>query len=140
MKKLKGFSLSRMQSNWYETQTSKSIEFPVEGLDMTPYVINKSSIQDYNITVDEFKDEGNNRLDNIMMEESKFDASKPLLYDLYGVVNHYGSYMGGHYTAYCKNVNEKWYEYNDSSVHQIQDPSSVITDAAYVLFYKRRQV
>ena len=24
-------------------------------------------------------------------------------YDLYGVVNHYGTMSGGHYTAYCKN-------------------------------------
>lgn len=27
--------------------------------------------------------------------------NKPILYDLYGVVNHYGSLGGGHYTAYC---------------------------------------
>lgn len=25
------------------------------------------------------------------------------MYDLYGVVNHYGSLLNGHYTAYCKN-------------------------------------
>ena len=24
-------------------------------------------------------------------------------YELYGVINHYGGYGGGHYTAYCKN-------------------------------------
>lgn len=44
----------------------------------------------------------NNNLANI--------TGKPLLYDLYGIVNHYGTLYGGHYTAYCKNfLNERWY-------------------------------
>jgi ubiquitin carboxyl-terminal hydrolase 4/11/15 len=39
----------------------------------------------------------------------------PAMYDLYGVVNHYGSMGAGHYTAYCQNfLNKKWYEFNDS--------------------------
>ena len=28
---------------------------------------------------------------------------KSVIYDLYGVSNHYGSMGGGHYTAFCKN-------------------------------------
>lgn len=28
---------------------------------------------------------------------------KDMIYDLYGVVNHYGTMFGGHYTAYCRN-------------------------------------
>lgn len=60
------------------------------------------------------------------------------VYDLYAISNHYGSMGGGHYTAYCKNVNGNWYDFNDSSVSEVRNPSSVITPAAYVLFYKRR--
>lgn len=31
-------------------------------------------------------------------------------YELYAVVNHFGSLYSGHYTAYCKNnVNGRWY-------------------------------
>jgi ubiquitin C-terminal hydrolase len=54
------------------------------------------------------------------------------------VSNHYGSLNGGHYTAFCKSpVFKKWYEFDDSSVSSV-DSGSVITKAAYVLFYKRR--
>jgi ubiquitin C-terminal hydrolase len=37
------------------------------------------------------------------------------LYDLYGVVNHYGTMGGGHYTSYIKSMGD-WFDYNDSSV------------------------
>jgi len=74
------------------------------------------------------------------MPESKFNSKEKVVYDLYGVVNHYGSYMGGHYTAYCKNINGNWYLHNDSSVSSVHNANEVISDAAYVLFYKRRQI
>ena len=61
---------------------------------------------------------------------------RPIIYDLYGVVNHYGSMGGGHYTAYCKNfMNQRWFEFDDSRVSEV-DPKSVITEHAYVLFYR----
>ena len=56
-------------------------------------------------------------------------------YDLYGVVNHFGTMEGGHYTAYCySQVYKKWHKYDDSEVTHM-DPSSVKTAAAYMLFY-----
>ena len=72
-----------------------------------------------------------------------FDLSKYILsktnqdtkYDLIGVVNHYGSSSFGHYTAYCLN-GDQWIEYNDESVSNIKE-KNVISNAAYVLFYKR---
>jgi ubiquitin carboxyl-terminal hydrolase 4/11/15 len=43
-----------------------------------------------------------------------------IIYELYGVVNHYGTMGGGHYTAYCKNfLNNKWYEFDDSRVSEV---------------------
>ena len=36
-------------------------------------------------------------------------------YDLYGVIQHFGSLNGGHYTAICKNDNN-WVIYNDSKL------------------------
>lgn len=36
------------------------------------------------------------------------------IYDLYSVVNHFGNLNGGHYTAFSKNIDGKWYHYNDS--------------------------
>lgn len=63
-------------------------------------------------------------------------------YDLYAVTNHSGGLGGGHYIAYSKNpLNGFWYEFNDSRVTHIADDkveSEVVTNGAYILFYKRR--
>jgi len=61
------------------------------------------------------------------------------IYDLYGVVNHYGSLGGGHYTAYAKNkFDGKWHDFNDSRVSDASE-REIVSAAAYVLFYKRRK-
>ena len=60
------------------------------------------------------------------------------IYDLYGVVNHFGNMAGGHYTAFVLSHGE-WYEYDDSSVEKVTE-SAVKTRNAYCLFYKRRDV
>lgn len=59
------------------------------------------------------------------------------IYDLYGVVNHIGGPMGGHYFAYCRNADDTWYNYNDSSVSKI-GTGSIVSPMAYMLFYKKR--
>lgn len=66
------------------------------------------------------------------------DATKSV-YDLYGVVNHTGDAMGGHYFSYCKNRNGKWYNFNDTGVSEI-DKSTIVTPMAYMLFYEKRNV
>ena len=58
------------------------------------------------------------------------------IYDLIGVINHYGGESFGHYTAYCLN-GKKWMEYNDEYVAEIKK-GNIISNAAYVLFYRRR--
>lgn len=61
-----------------------------------------------------------------------------MIYDLYGVVNHYGTMGGGHYTAYCQNfLNKKWYEFNDSRVSEI-GKNDIVSGDSYVLFFRRR--
>ncbi|KAK3578660.1 hypothetical protein CHS0354_002964 [Potamilus streckersoni] len=66
------------------------------------------------------------------------DNSGPLLYDLIAVANHFGGLGGGHYTAYGKNCEDgKWYYFDDSSVSEATDESSV-TKAAYVLVYMKQ--
>ena len=60
------------------------------------------------------------------------------MYDLYAVSNHFGGMGGGHYTACCKlNEDEQWFYYDDSSTYPI-GVDKVVTEAAYVLFYRRR--
>lgn len=112
------------------------VDFPVEGLDITNLVCCKEPIEAYNIPKDDFKDKGNEFLEKKIIPEFKC-ATSNLVYDCFGVVNHYGSHYFGHYTAYVKN-RDNWYTYDDSSVHKVEDPKSIVTEAAYVLFYRRR--
>jgi hypothetical protein len=60
-----------------------------------------------------------------------------VIYDLFGVVNHFGVMLGGHYTAFLKNQNQKWYEYNDTIVQEMPC-ERVVTPRAYCLFYRKR--
>jgi ubiquitin carboxyl-terminal hydrolase 8 len=59
-------------------------------------------------------------------------------YELYGVCNHSGGLMGGHYTSYVKNATGKWYHFNDTSVSEVGLIESIISPKAYVLFYRKK--
>ncbi|GBG78426.1 hypothetical protein CBR_g26455 [Chara braunii] len=90
------------------SKDSTHVEFDLEGLDLSPYLSPSADM---------------------------LTDSKPI-YDLYAVTNHVGGLSSGHYTAYCRNVDDgKWYAYNDSVV-SLTHPASVISPAAYVLFYQ----
>jgi ubiquitin carboxyl-terminal hydrolase 4/11/15 len=65
------------------------------------------------------------------------DSNTPLVYELYAISNHFGGLGGGHYTAYCKHRDGKWYQYDDSHVSEVSS-ESVKTRSAYVLFYKKK--
>ncbi|XP_006053313.3 ubiquitin carboxyl-terminal hydrolase 4 isoform X2 [Bubalus bubalis] len=65
-------------------------------------------------------------------------SARPYVYDLIAVSNHYGAMGVGHYTAYAKNkLNGKWYYFDDSNV-SLACEDQIVTKAAYVLFYQRR--
>ena len=74
-----------------------------------------------------------------------FDLSKYVVgydsqmyqYDLYGICNHSGGVLGGHYWAFVKNANGKWYNFNDTQVSEI-DRGSLKTNKAYCLFYRKK--
>ena len=55
-------------------------------------------------------------------------------YDLYGIINHYGSISGGHYTAIIKNKNKEWIMCDDNNVYKIEE-NRVMHSNAYILFY-----
>lgn len=62
------------------------------------------------------------------------------MYDLWGVVNHFGGLNGGHYTACARNErDEKWYDFSDDHVTTVRSENDLVTAAAYVLFYIRRE-
>lgn len=59
------------------------------------------------------------------------------LYDLYALVNHLGSTAtSGHYTACCQ-VDNGWFHFNDYTVQPLA-AHQVVTNDAYILFYKKR--
>jgi len=85
------------------------VDYPIDGLDMRPHALTLNN------------------------------EPEPVLYDLIGVSNHYGSLNGGHYTASCKNpLTEKWHYFNDSSVSACPR-SKIVSPAAYLLWYRKRE-
>lgn len=62
------------------------------------------------------------------------------VYDLYGVCNHSGNALGGHYTAFVKNTNGKWYHFNDTSVTEVANGVDIITPKAYCFFYRKKTI
>lgn len=67
-------------------------------------------------------------------------------YDLYGVVCHEGILGAGHYTAFARSPHDDhWHEYNDRLVSDVgasleEAEREIVTPAAYLLFYCRRDV
>jgi ubiquitin C-terminal hydrolase len=62
------------------------------------------------------------------------------VYDLYGICNHSGGTFGGHYTAFVKNANGKWYHFNDTSVNEVTNTKELITPRAYCFFYRKKTI
>ena len=61
-------------------------------------------------------------------------------YNLYAVVNHYGSFECGHYTSYCQNQN-KWYCFDDNSVNEMDRSKVRVSLHCYFsLFMKTKRI
>ena len=58
-------------------------------------------------------------------------------YHLYATVNHVGNEMNGHYYTFCKNIDRRWYLYNDIKVLSVQSEQHVISPYTCMLFYYR---
>jgi len=79
-------------------------------------------------------------LDNLDLSKYVIGYDKETyIYDLYGVCNHSGGVLGGHYTAFVKNADGEWYLFNDTSVTRV-DPEQIISSKAYCLFYRKKQI
>lgn len=96
-------------SRVYRDKLDILVDFPLTNLDMGEYVKNNPN------------------------------KSETMLYDLIAVANHYGGLGGGHYTAYAKNSHTgNWHYFDDSNVSSANE-ESVVSKAAYVLFYQRHE-
>jgi ubiquitin carboxyl-terminal hydrolase 4/11/15 len=103
------------------------VDFPIHSLDMSRHC----AAYNTNTTT-------SGREDEFVVVQDKISAE----YDLFAVINHYGRMGFGHYTAFARRWNEsqiedKWTLFDDSSVSHV-DSEAVVTAAAYVLFYRRR--
>lgn len=117
------------------------ITYPLEGLDMNSFVIDKQPTSSYNIDPSEFYQEQDYSIysnkNQLLVEPQDNVDNPPMIYDLYGVVNHYGSQNFGHYTSFCKLNDGNWANFDDNRVTKC-NKEEVVSKAAYVLFYKRR--
>lgn len=84
------------------------VDFPLKNLDLTSYI-----------------------------HESTNEINKNNLYNLYGVVNHIGSFNKGHYFTFIFK-NNNWFSISDDNINII-DESKIISKNAYILFYKLSQ-
>ena len=104
--------------------------------------IKRFNIKKNDISRSTFNGEKNNAYVKYPIED--FDLSEYIVgpekdnakYDLYGVVQHFGSLNGGHYTAICKN-DKNWVSYNDSKLDIVENP---VTQNAYILFYVKKDL
>jgi len=79
-------------------------------------------------------------IEGLDMSKYSISSEPNQIYDLYGVSNHYGSLHGGHYTAFGLNpVQKKWYHFNDSSVSSVSNLKEIVSQGAYLLFYRKRE-
>ena len=67
------------------------------------------------------------------LSPDKFNRNK---YSLRSIVDHHGGPMGGHYTSQSRNrLDDKWYNYDDQSVNQID--KAEIGSSTYILFLEK---
>ena len=88
-----------------------------------------------------------------VIKHNNWKVGQEPIYDCYAVSNHFGGLGGGHYTAYARwggggekgvgsedGGSSSWYLFDDSRVTPCVDESEVVSNAAYCLYYKRKDV
>lgn len=125
---------------WYNEKTGKKEDI-------------KKQIQFWNfpqiviITINRFTPDGTSKVNkNVIFPLDDLNLSKYVCgykpatyqYELYGICNHIGGVTGGHYTAFIRNVENKWLHFNDRIVESVDNPNDVISPAAYCLFYRKK--
>lgn len=103
------YERSRYVTSWIDREKiTDLVTFPMDNLDLREYVCGHK------------------------------DGDPQPIYDLYAVSNHMGGMGGGHYTAYIKQPDTKSWHLMDDSRTSVAKPEDVVSEYAYVLFYRRR--
>lgn len=75
-------------------------------------------------------------LKDFLIKEKKIENNT--LYELYGIIDHKGSMGYGHYISKCKNpLDGQWHKFDDEEI-RIIDEKNVVTENAYILFFRRK--
>ena len=78
------------------------------------------------------------KLDIGKFNENKNEVSNN--YDLIGVISHLGeSSMSGHFLAFCKHFDDKWYCFNDGIVSPLNSNDDIYKGVPYILFYQKNR-
>lgn len=77
-----------------------------------------------------------NMLDLNLFIQNDSPYKEKYKYQLFGIINHSGTMLGGHYFAYIRSFDGKWYEFNDTLVKEIPI-SKLITNKNYCFIYRR---
>lgn len=101
------------QGRWRD-KLNTQIDFPLTELNLTEYVPPPLSPEATRGT-------------RVRMESSP-ETTPPFYYNLYGIVNHYGSLQGGHYTAVVKDSFRKvWNTFDDSKTSPIDESRVLVS-------------
>jgi len=101
------------------------------------------------ISLKRFNSIGNNKRQDLVtfplegLDLSKYVCgydSEKYVYDLFGICNHMGGVMGGHYTAFVKHADGNWLHFNDVNCQPVHDLDVLISPKAYCLFYRKRNI
>lgn len=60
------------------------------------------------------------------------------IYTLYGICNHSGGILGGHYTSFVKKEDGQWFHFNDTHVSKVLRENDMKSPKSYCFFYKKK--
>ncbi|KAI9887730.1 MAG: ubiquitin-specific protease doa4 [Watsoniomyces obsoletus] len=115
----------------FSEKNNSFIDFPLTGLDLTPYSVPPLPASEARQVAAQYGP-------GLVAPDNR--TTPPFEYDAYGVVEHYGTLSGGHYTALVRGAGVgEWFDFNDRNVRGLAS-RGVQTEAAYLLFYVRSTV
>jgi ubiquitin carboxyl-terminal hydrolase 4/11/15 len=117
LKRFKGADGTRW--NRTESKITDLVTFPVDKFDMSPFMTSKSSPGKF-------------------AQENPEEEKESGVFQLFGVLHHTGTLNNGHCVAHAKHPDSgDWYLFNDDKVTKVTSLDELVTETAYVLFYKR---
>ncbi|GMH95362.1 hypothetical protein TrST_g10740 [Triparma strigata] len=109
------------------TKVKTFVDFPIDNLDMSKHSLAHSEVE----------------------KGAMAGGPSSALYDLFGVVQHYGNAGYGHYTSCCRawegrqtglqgEMEPNFWCYDDNTVTKVAKKDEIVNEYAYALFYRRK--